>query len=324
MRFELAFPVAVHEGAITGRLFVILTANNKTEPRLQLFDVPIFGTDVSQLEPGTKVVVDSRTPGYPVGSLADIPAGEYYVQGLLNVYTHFQRSDGRNIWAHMDQREGQDMGRSPGNLISDAQRVQFDPGSDCSCQLLLDKAIPPIEIPADTEWVRRFRFQSKLLSDFWGHPIYLGATVLLPRGYDDHPNVSYPVVYVQGHFSLDAPCGFKTEPDPAGTKSWARRRQEWTAKGLNMAEPPPDAEFNGAQYNVESGYEFYQTWQSDQFPRVITVTLQHPTPYFDDSNGVNSANAGPYGDALLTKLVPRIEEEFRAIPESYRLISSSR
>ena len=130
MRFELTFPAAVHEGRITGRLFVILTRSDKSEPRLQLFDVPFFGTDVSGLEPGNKVTIDSSAPGFPISTLAEIPPGDYYVQGLLNVYTHFQRADGHEIWAHMDQWEGQDMGRSPGNLISDVQRVDLGSRSD--------------------------------------------------------------------------------------------------------------------------------------------------------------------------------------------------
>ena len=64
------------------------------------------------------------------------------------------------------------------------------------------------------------KFESKLLSRFWGHPIYIGATVLLPKGYDAHPDVRYPAIYLQGHFSLSAPFGFTTEPDKPGTKSW--------------------------------------------------------------------------------------------------------
>jgi hypothetical protein len=39
-------------------------------------------------------------------------------------------------------------------------------------------------MPADTEWVKRIKFQSKALTQFWGHPIYIGATVLLPKGYE--------------------------------------------------------------------------------------------------------------------------------------------
>ena len=48
---------------------------------------------------------------------------------------------------------------------------------------------------------------------------------------------------------------------------------------------------------------------------MIAVTFQHPTPYYDDSYAVNSANNGPYADALLQELVPYLEEKFRILPE---------
>jgi hypothetical protein len=284
---------------------------------MQLFDVPVFSADVSRLEPGATVIVDSTSPGYPLAKMEEIPAGDYYVQALLNVYTEFPRADGHTVWAHMDQWEGQDLARSPGNLVSEVENVHLDPHCGWDHQLSLTKILPPIEVPADTEWVRRIKIQSKLLSEFWGRPIYLGATALLPRDYDSHPEAHYPVIYVQGHFSHDAPFGFKTEPDPPESKSWARRRTEWGSGSLNMPEPPVDAEFNGSQYNVESGYEFYRRWISDDFPRVIAVTFQHPTPYFDDSYGINSVNAGPYGDALMNELIPCLEGRFRAIRRPY-------
>src|SRR3972149_7710951 len=71
-----------------------------------------------------------------------------------------------------------------------------------------DQVIPPTEPPADTEYVKRFRIRSEILSAWWGHPITLGATVLLPKGYAEHPDVHYPVNYVQGHFSTGAPGRF--------------------------------------------------------------------------------------------------------------------
>ena len=317
MRFVISFPESAHREPITGRLFLIVTRSEKSEPRLQLFDVPFFATDVKELRPAQGVVIDAGTPGFPLRILSELPPVQYYVQGLLNVYTEFHRADGHTIWAHMDQWEGQDLARSPGNLISEVQQVQIDPQSCSEVKLELSKTIPPVEVPPDTKWVKRIKFQSELLSRFWGHPIYLGATILLPRDYVERPEPHYPVVYVHGHFSHDAPFGFKTEPDPPESKSWARRREEWNAKGLNMPEPPFDVEFNGSQYNVESGYEFYQSWISDDFPRVIAVTFQHPTPYFDDSYGINSANAGPYGDALMRELIPCVEERFRVIREPY-------
>ncbi len=131
------------------------------------------------------------------------------------------------------------------------------------------------------------RFQSKILTEFWGRPIYLGATILLPRGYDDHPDVHYPVNYVQGHFSLNAPHGFR-------------------------AEEPEEEDERGKR-----GYDFYKYWISDDCPRMIAVTFQHPCPYYDDSYAVNSANCGPYGDALIQELVPKVEEEFRIIRKTY-------
>jgi S-formylglutathione hydrolase FrmB len=50
---------------------------------------------------------------------------------------------------------------------------------------------------------------------------------------------------------------------------------------------------------------------------VIIVTIQHPTPYFDDSYAVNSESQGPYGDAINKELLPYIEKQFRAIGDGW-------
>ena len=50
---------------------------------------------------------------------------------------------------------------------------------------------------------------------------------------------------------------------------------------------------------------------------VIWVSLQHPSPYYDDSYGVNSANNGPYGDAIMQELIPAVETQFRIIREPW-------
>ncbi len=88
---------------------------------------------------------------------------------------------------------------------------------DQSFSIKIDSVLPAINLPADTKQVKHIKIKSKLLSDFWGHDMYLGATILLPKGYDDHPNVQYPVVYEQGHFSLGAPGGFSTINMPVPT-----------------------------------------------------------------------------------------------------------
>ncbi|MFQ6114119.1 MAG: hypothetical protein ACE5NG_08515, partial [bacterium] len=211
---------------ITGRVYAIISRNNKKELRFQTgyTGVPIWGKNIYSLKPGEPGIIDEESFGYPLRSIKDIPAGEYFVQGFINIYTEFKRSDGHTIWLHKDQWEGQKWNRSPGNLYSDVFKAYIDPSKEQTIKISCKNVIPPIEIPPDTEWVKRIKFKSKILSEFWGQPMYLGATVLLPKGYDDHPDVYYPVNYVQGHFSLRAPHGFRTddpgEKDPRGRRGY--------------------------------------------------------------------------------------------------------
>jgi len=298
-KFEISFPASVHSKPITGRVFVMISDEQQPEPRFQVGSwgshPPFFGVDVSRLKAGRPAVIDRSTLGYPTHSLADLPAGDYYVQALVNIYTKFHRSDGNTIWAHMDQWEGQQFNRSPGNIYSKVRRAHLDPAAGFDIKLSLTQVIPPVKVPADTAWVKRIKIKSKLLSKFWGRPIYLGAVVLLPRGYDSHPDSYYPVIYEQGHFGLEPPFRFSTT-DEEGSRSWTNLMRS---------------------YNIETGYQFYQAWNSDSFPRMIAVTFQHPTPYFDDSYAVNSANNGPYGDAIMTELIPYVETHFRIIRKPY-------
>ena len=210
VQFEISFPATAHGEAVTGRVYVMLSRANDREPRFQIgrTGVPFFGRDVDALAPGQVAIIDDTDPGSPLPSVRDIPPGDYYVQGFVNIYSAFPRADGHVVWMHDDRWEGQQWPRSPGNLYSTVQRVRIDPPLGGVIRLSAEHVIPPIAIPADTEWVRRFRFQSQMLTRFWGRPVYLGATALLPRNYEDE-TINYPVNYVQGHFSLRAPLGFE-------------------------------------------------------------------------------------------------------------------
>lgn len=276
IRFEISVPTSVRAEPTTGRVYVMLSKNNEREPRLQIGRVgaPMFGRDIERLAPGRAAVIDGTELGTPVTDLADIPAGEYWVQGFVNVYSEFRRADGHVLWMHDDQWEGQRWPISPGNLYSTPQKIRIDPMSRQVVKLVADQKIPPIELPADDEFVQRFRFQSPSLTKFWGRPIYLGATVLLPRGYA-RSTTAYPVNYIQGHFSTAAP------------------------------------------YRFDSDTAFRNAWMQPDFPGVIAVTFQHPTPYFDDSYAVNSVNVGPYGDAIMEELIPELEKRYRTIREPW-------
>ena len=287
-QFEIPSPASVHQQPITGRMFLMISRQNEPEVRLQAGgqnSTPVFRVDVDHLQPGQAAVVDGGVLGYPLHSLKEIPPGDYYVQALLNVYTEFHGADGHVIWAHMDQGEGQQFNLSPGNLYSTVQRIHSQSSRNYKVKLSLMNVIPPVQEPAETEWMKHLRIQSTLLTSFWGHPIDLGAFVLLPRGYSSRPDVQYPVVYAQGHFSQGA---------------------FGSTEAATLANSP-----------VETPDDFLQTWKSDHFPRMIAVTFQHPTPYYDESFVVNSANNGPYGDAIMTELIPYIEEHFRIIRQPY-------
>jgi hypothetical protein len=301
LEFDISYPESAHGQPITGRLLLMISRKSEPEVRQQtgwMNTPPIFGIDVNALKAGKAAVINAGTPGFPLKNLSQLPAGDYYVQALLNVYTEFHRSDGHTIWAHMDQWEGQQFNQSPGNLYSKVQKLHLDGSRGYKIALSLTEIIPPVTVPADTEWVKHIKIQSKLLSEFWGHPMYLGAVVLLPKGYESHSDVRYPVIYNQGHFGQDPIFGFATENTPETEDS----REYRTNLGF------------------ETGYEFYQAWNAERFPRMVAVSFLHPTPFYDDSYAVNSANVGPYGDAILTELIPYLEEHFRIIREPYARI----
>jgi len=308
-RVEIKLDPSVAKDATTGRVYVFLATSDAREPR-QLGgsyggSVPFFGVDVEALKPGAVATIDTRTLGYPYESLSQVPAGEYYAQALMSVYTKFSRADGHVIWVHNDQWEGQHFNASPGNLVSEVRRVKFDPKSHTPITLTLTKTLPAAALPADTRWVKRIKIKSELLSTFWGRPMYIGATVLLPKGFDQEPSRKYPAIYNQGHFGLGAPFGFtEQQGDGRGGR----------AGGSGGAVESP---FGNAPTSArESGAQFAQSWMSDDFPRFVAITWQHPTPYYDDSYAVNSVNNGPYQDALLTELVPLLERQFRLIPDA--------
>ncbi len=292
-QFAISIDPAVRRGPLTGRIFVFVSRRADPEPRLQfngLADsIPLFGRDVEMLTAGRNAVIDALTPGYPLAAPRDLPPGDYIIQALANIYTRFPRADGNTIWAHNDRGEGQQFRLAPGNLISLPLRVHIDPAHPQRFALKLVKAIPALAPVADTAFVKHVRYQSALLSRFWGVPIYLGATVLLPKDYDAQGDRRYPAVYVQDHYSLDPPFHF----DPAAQPETRAER---------------DARLDTT--NAESAHEFTQAWLHGETPALVAIAFQHPTPYYDDSYAVNSANNGPYGDALVTELIPRLEAQF--------------
>ncbi len=305
LKFAISFPAERSKTALDGRMLLMISKSGDSEPRDQISDGAktqlIFGIDVDGLQPGQEAVIDASAFGYPLQSIAEIPAGEYYVQALLNKYETFHRSDGHTVKLPPDMGEGQRWNAKPGNLYNTPLKVAIDPAKKDIIKIALDQEIPPIEPPKDTKYIQHERIRSKLLTDFWGKPMSIGACILLPEGFDTHPNAHYPLVIFHGHFPYTF-GGFREElPDPNLKPDYSER---FKTEGYNKIQE-------------EYAYQFYKEWTGKNFPRVILIEIQHANPYYDDSYAVNSANCGPYGDAIVRELIPYIEKKYRGIGQGW-------
>jgi hypothetical protein len=301
---EVSFPAANSSKPLDGRLYLLLSNDPSREPRMQINDTPksqmIFGVTVDGWKPAQRITIGNNAAGYPRRNLHDVPEGDYTVQALLNVYETFHRSDGKTIKLAPDRGEGQHWNLAPGNLYSKPRKIHIGAKSPAA-SLVLDQVIGPIQQPRDTKYVRHIRIESKLLSKFWGRPVYLGAIVLVPEGFDAHPEARYPVMIFHDHFASELNDFRETPPD-------------------SNLKPEPSERFHLPNYNQivqQEAYRNYQAWIAPGTPRVLVAKLQHANPYYDDSYAVNSANLGPYGNAIETELIPAIERKFRGIGQGW-------
>ncbi|MDO8835424.1 MAG: hypothetical protein Q7V01_07490, partial [Vicinamibacterales bacterium] len=304
-RVSVSFPSSSSAAPLDGRLLLMVSTARDGEPRFQINDSlrtqQVFGLDVEGLKPGQAAVFDASAPGYPKDRLGELPAGTYTVQALLHRYETFTRADGHTVKLPMDRGEGQQWNRAPGNLYSTPRTVTYDPARPTPLVIELDRIIPPIPDPPTTKYIKHVRIQSERLTKFWGRPMYLGAHVLVPEGWDTHPQARYPLVINHGHFPYTFD-GFREEPpDPNVPCEYSER---FRLDCYNRIEQ-------------EQAHQFYKAWTGPDFPRFLIIEVQHANPYYDDSYAVNSENLGPYGDAITYELLPHIEKTFRGLGQGW-------
>ncbi len=289
--------------AQTGRMFLLVTTRSDVEPRqvtrltaAYYFNdesimqyAPFVGEDVDALAPGDYFKFSAQALGFPFRTLGDIPAGEYYVQAILHRYEQVTPAHGKTIWLPMDDWEGAQFHQSPGNFYSEVQKLTVTENGGFELALNLTQVIPPPPEPVDSEYVKHIKFNSKLASEFWGRDIPVGINVVLPKGYHENPDARYPVVFHMGHFLEFIP--------------------------LHMPVTEPDKTDGPAK--EQSPRWLWEGWMADDTPRFIAVTLLHPTPFYDDSYLVNSANTGPWQDVFLQEMLPYLDQHFRTIAEPW-------
>jgi hypothetical protein len=259
-RFQVTLQPGLVSAPQTGRLLVVLSRKDKSEPRLSVGgsgqDAPIvIGRDADDFSPGKIITLDEGALTCPISSPSELAAGDYYVQALLESNADLRSPD------------------APGNLYSPVQKLSLDPAHGNTVQLELSKQIAAEQLPVDTDLVKFVKIQSKLLSAFHGRPIYLRAGIILPRDYAGEPARKYPL--------------------------WVR------IGGL-------DSRYSTVLSLMDEKSDFKKTWLADDTSRMILLHLDGAGPY-GDCYQVNSANNGPYGDAITQELIPYVEQNFRGI-----------
>jgi hypothetical protein len=305
IKVSVSYSEALRVDSLDGRLLLMFAKNDQTEPRFQINEglksQEIFGLNVEGMTAGQQINFDESVFGFPLPSLSDLEQGDYYVQALLHVYETFNLASGQTVKLPMDHGEGQKWNQSPGNIYSKPFKITIGENGIEDLTVVMDQVIPEIKAPEDTQWIKHIQLKSEKLSAFWGRDIFLGAHILLPKGYEDHPEAKYPLMIFHGHFPSDF-GGFRTTPPDEDLK------------------PDYSDRFKVEGYNIiqqQEAYDFYKRWNDPDFPRFLIIEIQHPTPYYDDSYAVNSASQGPYGDAITHELIPYIEKNFRGMGEGW-------
>ena len=301
---EVTYNNKLSNESFDGRLLVMISKDSSKEPRFQINDTEdtgiLVGKNVENWKSGNVEGFNSKTLAYPIENLGELDNGEYYIQALLHKYETFNLSNGKTVKLPMDQGEGQHWNTSPKNIYSKPIKINFK--KNTTVKIEITEEIPPIEPEKDTDYIKHVKIKSELLSKFWGRPMYLQANVLIPKDFKKESKTRYPLMVFHGHFPKSI-GGFRTSPPTA---------------------PKKDTIYNsrfgitGYKYIQEKeAYDFYKKWTSKNFPRFLVIEIQHQNPYYDDSYAVNSANIGPYGDAITYELIPHVEKMFNGVGKGW-------
>lgn len=258
----------------------------------------IDSLDTISLTSGNGINTRTIVSGWPNASLDGIPLGNYSVQGFLTKYETVTRSDGSTVSVHFPCGDGAPNLDGYGSLTTSVINFTVSGGPQTIDLVFNDvtavEDFNGTEIGGcnqgnyeDTELLKYVKIRSEALSNFWNRDMYVGANVLLPSGYNaNDTRTRYPVIYSQGHWPADV--GAFRYPTDNFSAGWDQ--------GIIPGE-------NG---------------QPDRpAPKMIMVQFRHEAPFYDDSYAVNTANLGPYGDAINDELIPYLESQFNIIAEPY-------
>ncbi|MEP6787051.1 MAG: alpha/beta hydrolase-fold protein [Acidobacteriota bacterium] len=132
----------------------------------------VSGTELTDLHPSKPIVIDGDALSFP-GAFSTAPLGQYEIFALLDRDHSYTYSEA-----------------GPGDIYSVVVKAPM-PAAEIS--IALSKVVPErkVDVPANA---RLIEFESPMLSAFWGRPIEMKASVILPPSYDKTTQ-KYPTVY---------------------------------------------------------------------------------------------------------------------------------
>lgn len=264
LRFEVDGARDLFTSPLSGRLFVVLGKAKSPEPRTTIGNTgqdapPVLARDVTNFLAGKASTLDRRSALFPLRTLGELPAGDYFIQAVL--------ATNRDLL----------LPNAPGNLVSRPVMIHLDPTMGATVKLTLDHHLPEESLPADTDLVKFVKFHSAKLSQFWGRPMFLRAAIMLPRDWDKETARRYPLVVRIGGFG---------------------------------------SRYDSLAHGMREGSSGRTNWLADATPRFLALQLDGAGP-LGDPYQVNSANHGPYGDALVEELIPYVEAKYRGIGKGH-------
>ena len=183
--FPIKFSKAVRQTPYSGRVYLIFTKRDR-EPRLgpSWFSPELFvSAEVKNWAPDTSLTIASGASSsagvadtlrsYPE-AFSSLDLSGFRVQLVARF----------NAW----QRE---IGKGEGNGFSATATVETEGRQP---ELIINALAPKHEFQ-ETQWSKLLRVKSNLLSNFYGHDVFIRASVTVPVSYATSPERRYPTIY---------------------------------------------------------------------------------------------------------------------------------
>jgi S-formylglutathione hydrolase FrmB len=173
-------PAVSGNGALSGRLLIFMKKDDGQPPAVFGPDfsnpnaVFVSGTEITNLTSTKDVAIDADQDAFPA-VFSGAPEGDYLAYALLDrdhSYTYFT-------------------GAGEGDIYSRVVKIHM-PSSQADLTLYATLLDQPHSVPTNA---RLIEFVSPMLSAFWGRPMKMEATVVLPPDYDTSKTQRYPTVY---------------------------------------------------------------------------------------------------------------------------------